>query len=110
MADQVRTKRLAVGSSIDATFKTIYTCPAGKTAIVKDVRVQALGAGNTRAIVSVNSGPTANYLLDQALGQGQAQVIGLFIVLQPGDFMQVYTTGFNCNYRVSGSELEGVAP
>lgn len=106
----VRTKRLAVGSSTDAVFKTIYTCPAGRTAIVKDARMQALGAGNTRAIISVRSGSVAVYIFDVALQAGQFQATGLFIVLEPGDDMQVYTTGFNANYRVSGSELAGVAP
>lgn len=105
----VRTALLCAAGSVNGVFTTRYTCPAGHTAILKDVRLTANGAGNTRAVVAVASGAAATYLYDQALA-ALASLDGLFVVLEPGDVLQVYSTGNTFTVRASGAELLGVAP
>ena len=48
----VRSNRFFAGNTLPvSTIHTVYTCPAGKTAIVKDVRVSSAGSSVTRAVV-----------------------------------------------------------
>lgn len=105
----VRSALLGKGTSGAGSFATIYTCPAGTTAILKDVILTLTGAGNTRAVVSVDSGPHASYLLDQALS-APFQMSNRFVVLEPGDQIKAFSTGGTFNVRLCGAELDGVAP
>lgn len=104
-----RTSRLAVGISTTGAVVTVYTCPAGKTAIVKDIRLYA-GASVSRAVVALGSGVRLPSVLDEAItGPGVAQKQG-FMVLEPGDTIRVYSQGNTFEFWISGSELQGVAP
>ena len=104
-----RSARLAVGTSTTSAVVTVYTCPTGKTAIVKDVRLYA-GASVGRAVVLVQQGSTDVSIIDEALAAtGISQRQG-FIVLEPGDTIRVYSSTNTFNYWVSGAELAGVAP
>jgi hypothetical protein len=105
----VRTAVLAVGVSGNGVFATVYTCPPGRTAILKDIRLTATGASTTRAIVACNSGPHGTYLIDQPLPANHG-VQGAFIVLEPGDTVSALHVGGPFNVRLHGSELDGVAP
>lgn len=106
----VRTKRLAQGSSAPVgTTQVIYTAPAGETVIVKDIHLDGEAAASTRAAVQVSSGSGWQSLTDgplQALGVRSLQI---WVVLQPGDQLRVYSEGSFFLYWVSGTELEGVA-
>lgn len=105
----VRTNLLCAAVSINGAFTTRYTCPAGRTAILKDVVMTATGAGNTRAVVAVNSGALAVYIIDEAIGAGIRHLKSLWIVLEPGDTIQLFSTGATFNARCSGTELLGLA-
>lgn len=106
----VRTAVLCAAVSVNGAFTTRYTVATGQTVILKDIRLTATGAGNTRAVVAVNSGAHASYLIDQAIGGGILGMTGIFVVLEPGNTIQVFSTGQTFNIRCSGAELSGTAP
>lgn len=109
----VRTARLAAGKTGAATVTvTLYKCPAGKTAIVKDIRVANVTAGNVSVILAVLSGPTFCNLNVGPLAANAVLILdGSFIVLEPGDELVLNPSVANAlTYYVSGTELEGVAP
>lgn len=108
----VRTKRLADGVSgpHDVT-KRVYTCPAGRTAIVKDMRWSNLFGGATQTVWAVESGPrTTNLYFATTTAGGVPASLTCYVVLAPGESLVV-----NCDvtdgvgYHVSGTELVGVA-
>lgn len=108
----VRTKRLAAGlNGTAAVGKTVYTCPAGETTIVKDVRLFArLSAVPTVKVYALSGAGTFVACLNRALADQEAAQFQGFIVLAPGDRILVeasVTDGIA--YWVSGTELEGVA-
>jgi hypothetical protein len=88
----------------------VYTCPSGKTAILKDIRVSANQAGAvSRCVVAWISGPSQGAFCDTPLNALQTASFGAFAVLEPGDQLAVYATGNNFSFLLSGSELDGVA-
>lgn len=107
----VRSARLGEGNSSPlSSIKTLYTCPAGRTAILKDVRVYVDTPAATRVAVILVSGPTSVTILDQAVAaQGNVSREG-FMVLEPGDRIQVYSTGSVAYVWLSGAVLDGVEP
>lgn len=104
-----RSVRLCAGTSTTSAVVTVYTCPAGKTALLKDVRVYANGAVG-RAVILVQSGSTDVSIVDEALSATQVVSRQGFIVLEPGDTIRVYSSTSTFNFWCSGAELEGVAP
>lgn len=108
----VRSALLARGQSGAANaLVTVYTCPAGKTALVKDVRMLSAGDPVTNAIVRITSGPALMHLIDGPLVVGDPVAVQGFVVLEPGDRIQVVCTGANSTFFwISGAELDGVAP
>lgn len=109
----VRTARLAHGLSTAANVtENVYTCPAGRTAIVKEISVQASGPGDRDWGFFVLSGPLSVTVANgHFTGGGQAAHSGHFLVLEPGDKLQSYCSiPAGLAFHVSGSELEGVAP
>lgn len=88
----------------------LYAAPAGKTAIVKDLRMYS-EAGCSRAVVFLNrSGPGSVSIVDQALGALAVHEEQGFLVLEPGDELRVYSEGGTFVTWASGAELAGVAP
>lgn len=93
------------------TFLTIYTCPPGRTAIIKYLVLAYLSGTSSTVFAQVASG-------------GQEWNIGAFagafptvvrehvwIVLEPGDQLRVWQTLANSSsWYFSGAELAGVAP
>lgn len=108
----VRTARLAVDTSNVGSQKTIYTCPSGKTAILKDVRVYADGGAATRVILYLirSGGAPYSALMDQDVGNQDTVAWQGFIVLEPGDHITFQSTGNAARAWLSGAELDGVAP
>ena len=108
----VRTQRLGLGVTPGADVAgTAYTCPAGETTILKDWRIGTPG-GNTcsRAIVYLSSGGVVVPLFDGALAAFDTRGGTPWVVLHPGDELQVLAAthpGFQ--YWLSGTELHGVA-
>lgn len=106
----VRSKTLGTGLSVNGQFTVIYTCPAGRTAILKDASLTPAAAGVTRAVLSVSSGPNRAFLFDAALGSLPGTVEGRFAVLEPGDHIEIFSTGAPFVAKCWGAELDGVAP
>lgn len=108
----VRTALLARGLSGTANvLVTVYTCPTGKTAILKDIRILSAGSAVTNAVVRVTSGSALMHIVDQALVVGDPVVEQGFVVLEPGDQVKIVCTATDAAYyRISGAELDGVAP
>lgn len=108
----VRSARLAVGlSGPGASQKVIYTCPAGVTALVKDIRVVGRSDPAQTFTVYAVSGPTLVFLMRGSLAGNQVAAVQGFVVLEPGDQLKVDDpVTDHLAYWVSGSELAGVAP
>jgi hypothetical protein len=108
----VRTATLAHGLSGPASSgKTIYTCPQGRTAIVKDIRVVNRTGGSETPQIYITSGGIIVTLLNTPIPAQAVGAVQGFVVLEPGEQLHlnaVSTDGFA--YHVSGSELDGVAP
>lgn len=108
----VRTARLAVGSAgVSGAGVVMYTCPTGKTAIIKDIRVGSTGGAAADFLIGGVSGPAVVRLLTGNVPAGDVRGLQPWIVLEPGDeiFIVPSVTGA-LNYWLSGTELDGVAP
>lgn len=90
----------------------MYTCPAGRTAILKDIRLSSRVSTDEVCVLSAISGPEAvNFFNGTLPGNGKTLSVQGFVVLEPGDKLSVFSNvAAALNYWVSGSELEGVAP
>lgn len=111
----VRTARLAAGNSGAAAAQlTMYTCPAGRTAIIKDLRfAKNLTSGPEYLFVTLRTGAVTVGLFNLVVGDGQTVVAFAqpWVVLEPGDFIRIFSnTAGAWGYWLSGTELEGVAP
>lgn len=108
----VHSKVLASGPSGPSnTLKTIYTCPAGRTAIVKDLRASKDVSGALFLYMAVASGPEVTSLINRTVPDTEL-VVGQqpWIVLMPGDRLTFQTNAQPAwHYWVSGTELTGVA-
>lgn len=106
----VRSNRFFAGNTLPiSVVHDVYTVPGGKTAVVKDIRVCSNGAAVTRCVVIALSGGAAISLIDSAVGALQTISVQGFIVLEPGDKLQVYSEGTGARVWLSGAELDGVA-
>lgn len=105
----VRTKRLAQGTRAAGTDAVVYTCPAGETAILKDIRFWNNTTGSVRSLVYVDSGPALCLILDVTAPAGEARGLAVWVVLAPGDTLRVASLSGQTNFRLSGTELSGVA-
>jgi hypothetical protein len=108
----VRSARLAEGLSGPANGdKTVYTCPAGVTALVKDVRLTGRNATAVNYAFYVRSGGRYFYLLAGSLAANALASSQGFVVLEPGDQLGCSAGAADAlSYWVSGAELEGIAP
>jgi len=107
----VRTLQLGTGTSSPANaLHTLYTCPAGRTAILKDFRLYSDGGCSRGVLLCEPSGAAGVSLYDDAIGATSVIVGSGFVVLEPGDELQVYSEGGTFLALLSGSELDGVAP
>jgi hypothetical protein len=112
VAQGVRTARLFHGETGAPDFHSLYTCPAGTTTIVKDLRAAANGTSAGKMQIGVKSGP-ATVWLHQELDAASDQRVSLtpWVVLEPGDQLMVLATVANgWALHISGTELDGVAP
>jgi len=109
----VRTARLAAGRTGTANITvSAYTCPSGKTAIVKSVHATCVSGSATVLILAASSGATTINLHFGSLASGAVQSLTeLYLVMEPGDEFLVNSNQTNgVTYWLSGVELEGVAP
>lgn len=110
----VRTLQLAAGTAAgDSAYHDVYTCPAGKTTIVKEWSISQAGAGT--AIVQLRLDPTAGAAVFPLNNLAAPQYVPIveqrWLVLEPGDVLAVWSnSGGTIFYVISGTELDGVAP
>jgi hypothetical protein len=106
----VRSARLALVSVPIGVVTTIYTVPAGRTTILKDVRLNSASGPASRAVVLGNSGAVNVALVDISMVADQTHQVQGFMVLEPGDKVNAFCTDHPVTMWLSGSELDGVAP
>lgn len=107
----VHSARLAEGTSAPASAThTIYTCPSGKTALLKDIRIDPGASTPTRAAVQASWSGGWVSIHDGPLPALGVRSIQGFIVLEPGDQIRLYSEGGTFQCILSGAELEGLAP
>lgn len=107
----VRSERLAAAAVTVAAGQTVlYTVPAGKTTILKEIMCSSPVGTVSRVVVDVQSGPSgpAVSVLDRNLGTGTAGA-NLWTVLAAGDRIRCITFGAQTNVWLSGAELAGVS-
>lgn len=104
-----RSARLAVGTSTTSAVVAVYTCPAGKTTLVKDVRLYA-GTSVGRAVLLARHSGVDVSIVDEAMSAVSVVQKQGFIVLEPGDQLCVYSSTNTFTFWVSGAELAGTAP
>lgn len=110
-----RTKSLAnVRSTTAAEVVFLYTCPAAKTAIVKEIRFRHdASATNPVEIIVVRSGVNTDVWGDLDPTRYASYILPAYLVLEPEDILAIYvstSTGGGWSCIVSGAELDGVAP
>lgn len=107
----VRTKLLAVGNATLAGAQYVYTTPAGRTAILKDIRAvnYAAGALDLEVVLGAQSGHAVRIWrgpMTQYVPQGAT----CWVVLPAGYSIIVnITIAGDVNYWMSGTELVGEA-
>lgn len=105
----VRSARLAAGNAPAGTT-TLFTVPAGKTFIVKDIRAANTSGANTNFIITATSGTNFCWLLQGVAAVNQTySVTPTFLVLEPGDQLLLFTSAQPMQFWISGAELLGVA-
>lgn len=111
----VRTKRLAAANYpavTELTYRDTYTCPAGETAIVKELRACAVDNAMTVTwFVLAAGGAVPVNVWRVALAAGVPQTEVAWMVLQAGDTLRVehQANAGRLRVLVSGTELEGEA-
>lgn len=107
----VRTKELGAQRGATANVAvTLYTCPTGRTAIVKDSKVLMVGAC-TYTMWILRGGFSHQIARRTVTATTLDALQGLFVVLEPGDVLQMAWTTTDTVHQawVSGAELDGVA-
>lgn len=105
----VRTKVLAVGTG-SSVLTTLYTCPAGETAILKSLSLAKLAAGAVSFDVSILRAGTPRVVFREQFPLTSTVVHReVWIVLMPDDQLRVQTDTGSVTVWASGTELEGVA-
>ena len=91
---------------------TIYTCPSGKTAIVKSLHLSNNAGSATTTIVAVASGAAiVNLRVTSLASNDQIHMESPYLVMEPGDELLINADQTNAiKYWVSGVELQGLAP
>jgi len=108
----VRTKLLAAGRRTDSTLATVYTVPAGETAIVKEVTVTNLsGSASALVTIALDAGAFDNTLwMEFVIAPRVFRRESMWMVVPAGATIGVQGPGTpNINFWISGTELEGVA-
>lgn len=104
----VRSANLAVGTKSGAGITTVATVPAGETWIIKDIRTYASG-GAVRALVGAARGGLLVPISDGSLPNAGSRGVECWVVLEPGDEIQVFSNSTTFDFWVSGAMLSGVA-
>lgn len=106
----VRSKRLWGPVDSGTGGGVVYTCPAGETALIKQIEVGAGAATGTIVSFYIGAAASGNrvHIVTLAAGQWASQP-GLFLCLHPGETLRVVTSTGTVTSSGHGAELEGVA-
>lgn len=106
----VRSKRLWGPTSFTTGPTTLYTAAAGETVIIKQLTVANTAVAGNLTTFFLNGNAGSNTLFQVPTNaQGTAHVEGLFLVLNPGDFLRATNALSGAVVAGFGAELEGFA-
>lgn len=106
----VRSKRLWDVATVGAGHSTLYTAPAGETALLKQLTLVNASALANLFTLKLNGTSGADSIMAIVVpAQGGELVSGLFVVLQPGDILRAVAGAASIFCAGFGAELEGVA-
>lgn len=108
-----RSTLLASGSTLAPNeVATVYTCPAGFTTIIKDIRASKNAAGQHDLYIGVRSGARDHWIIYGGVPSGtNITFVNCWVVMQPGHSIQVFgTVDHGWHWWISGTRLVGVAP
>lgn len=105
----VRSAQLAVGALSSTSATTVYSVPAGRRTIVKDVRVFN-GAGvaddDVRMLVRSGGSDRSCWRFRRAMPSAESDYIPqCWIVLDTGDELKLQCAQSTLRYVISGAEL-----
>lgn len=100
----VRTNRLwAVANILSGPAVTVFTCPAARTCIVKDLALQNVGGASTGISLSLRTPTAVVNVWRGTVASGDTAVdSGRFIVLEPGDTLEVAGLAAGASVRSAG--------
>lgn len=105
----VYSKQLGAGSFAAGSYSTIYTVPAGRTAILKSLWVRNTFAGANICKINVDTVAHGNvyfyFPLATSGTTGDTVLVLPYVVLAAGDVLKVEPTQSNVELIASGSEL-----
>ena len=106
----VRSSRLGARTSSPASSVHLVVTPdGGQTVILKDVRLSFVSGTVTRCVVFTSSGATDVSLFDDPLPANSTVGFECWVVLLPGDDLNVYSEGGVVAIWASGAILDGIA-
>ena len=106
----VRSKRLFGPTTVGTTGTVVYTCPAGETALLKDLEVGPGGAAGMVVVFYIGALSVDNRVHQVTLASNAwSSERGAFIVLHPGEQLRVASSIGTVSVSGHGAELEGVA-
>lgn len=91
---------------------TLYTCPSGKTAIIRSIRIHQPNSSTQTLTLRVRpSGAGSSFVVRTiVLAQNASLEEEVWCVLSPGDILAIRSANaFTAGLWVSGAELEGVS-
>lgn len=105
----VRSKQLGINGSIGTGGNNIYTAPTGYRAIVKSIWLESNHSATQRIVVSIwNSGSqiwAAAVTLGASASATESMLLTPWVVLMPGDTLNIKPLLGSCQAVVSGAEL-----
>lgn len=106
----VRSKRLFGPLVVGTTPSLVYTCPAGKTAILKGLWLWPSSPTVTGIDMFVNGTSGLNHIAHVVTpNSGDIRLTDIFFVLNPGDTLYLSSSVTGTSFIAFGAELVGVA-
>lgn len=104
-----RSKRLSGPTLVvaGAAAVTLYTCPEGKVALVKSIRVVAGSGGTAQCVIGIGATTAGSRVLRASVSAGNTYVDADTdpVVLAAGETLKCDTTTTDATVTLSGAEL-----
>lgn len=106
----VRSKLLAAYVTVGSGNVSIYTVPAGETALLKQLSIVNTQQGLPQSCtVRATINGTDKIFVSRQIAGGEDEQISLFHCFPPGVVIKVGAPVAGVHFLLSGAELEGVA-